>query len=151
LPRNNRVIDIMDLPPARQRTDPNVRPTSASEPLEGESESNIYFRDSNYRPSNEIASPGVTVQHIGSPSSNTYRGTLGYSQTHRRWCLDLDPQRAPEGIEARRILLADDLLLSGLERGDYVEIEGRLEPSDASSVEFPVVKALNVLQFRKGR
>lgn len=142
----------MDLPPAPRQTDPNVRPTSAAEPVQGESGNNIYFRDSNYRPSNEVASPGVTTaQPSGSAAAGVYRGTLGYSEAHRRWCLDLDPEKMPEGIEARRILLADDLLLSGLERGDYVEMEGRLEPSDAPASEFPVVKALNVLQFRKGR
>ena len=176
----------MELPPARKQSDPRVRPTSATAPLsqdrEGRESGGIYFRtggaSSNAESGNaprhttttrrittgHATTRHTTTRHLEQPARSVFRGTLDYSETHRRWYVDLDP--APTGgstesgnteddnakgggaINAEAILLADDLLLSGLKRGDYVELEGRIEKPASLPSDLPIVKTLGVLNFR---
>ena len=155
LPRNRQVIDIMDLPPAKKRNDPNVRPTSAVSPLSGSSnkggaKSGIYFRD-NTNPvgTSRQTTHTTTAQRPNGSTTGIFHGTLNYSEPHRRWCVELDPSPdAGNAVDARKILLADDVLLSGLERGNYVKLEGRIEDPGNATDGLPVVKTLKVLDFR---
>jgi hypothetical protein len=65
------------------------------------------------------------------PEYRWLRGKLEYSQLQRRWKLRYIPVDGETDAFGGSVVLADDSVLSGCERGDFVEVHGRLgNPQD---------------------
>jgi hypothetical protein len=104
-------IDIMDLPPVVKSDSTSASGPSAREPAEStESPSaaalrNNYARGDNYE---------------------TLRGRLEFSQVDRRWKLRYVPIDGQTDQYGGSVILSDPNVLRGCERGDFVEVRGKL-------------------------
>jgi hypothetical protein len=141
------VIDIMDLPPkgssrssglgsARASTavhrDPAVRPASATmaepsanrqAPADGQSQ-NPYPRRLPKADKPVDFTPSAKYGHADNHS--WLKGRLEYSQARRRWKLRYIPIDGQADRFGGSVILQKTSLLSGYERGNYVEVKGRL-------------------------
>ena len=144
------VIDIMDLPPKTSATesaiqnghtlsdtnvhhDPAVRLASAT----------FVETDSQPQESPYSASSPQSNKPISFTAENKYehaddysclKGRLEYSQARRRWKLRYIPIDGEPDRFGGSVILQNTSLLSGYERGDYVELKGRLyENADAET------------------
>ena len=137
----DKVIDIMDLPPkgsggfsstgaAKASTamhrDPAVRPASATtfEPLPGERETNPYSR--RLPESNKPISFTPSAKYGHADDHSWLKGRLEYSQARRRWKLRYIPIDGEADRFGGSVILRKTSLLSGYERGESVELKGRL-------------------------
>jgi len=159
LPSN--VIDIMDLPPKRTGSSSvapsGVRsnnspygagtiPAGASTPV---------HRDSSVRQASAISEVGnpysgrrpqankpVSFADSTQPATSRYghaenhvwlKGRLEYSQARRLWKLRYIPIDGQADQFGGSVILRKTSLISGFERGDYVQVNGRLLENTASS------------------
>jgi hypothetical protein len=119
---SGKVIDIMDLPD---------KGTSAGKPA---------VRDSSVRPASGTSPAGAAVgadkpisfdepAQYGHDAGYTWlRGRLEYSQIDKRWKLRYIPIEADTDQYGGSVVLSDTSLLGGLERGNCVEVHGKLLP-----------------------
>ena len=137
----DKVIDIMDLPPkglggfsstgsAKASTavhrDPAVRLASAttSQPPPGKQATNPYPR--RLPESNKPISFTPSAKYGHADDHSWLKGRIEYSQARRRWKLRYIPIDGETDRFGGSVILRKTSLLSGYERGDCVEVKGRL-------------------------
>lgn len=118
-------VNIMDLPPSNSQSSTVQRPSgvvlaSATEDVGisktmGGSAAGRYGYDAKYQ---------------------WLQGKLEYSQVERTWRLRYIPVDGTTDTYGGSVTLAQTAKLSGLERGDFVEVHGRLVPPQAGSKTF---------------
>ena len=120
LPGSDKVIDIMDLPD------------------KGTSAGRRAVRDGDVRPASGTSLAGATVggnkpisfaqpARYGHDAAYAWlRGRLEYSEIDRRWKLRYIPIDGQTDQYGGSVVLGDTSLLTGLERGDFVEVRGKL-------------------------
>jgi hypothetical protein len=127
MPRPTASIDIMDLPPAGSRAEApgswsdGVRFASAAEPSSGGS--------------GVVAASGIDEAATGAPPSpyafdpeyRWLRGRLEYSPLDRRWRLRYIPADGQPDAFGGSLVLLDTSLLAGCQRGEFLEVRGRLD------------------------
>jgi hypothetical protein len=130
----------MDLPEAETSTsagrpssrDGGVRPAAALEQIGPSSrqpgQSGVVRAD-------HVESFSPTVRYGYDPQYGWLRGRLEYSQVDRRWKLRYIPIDGETDDFGGSVVLADTALLSGYERGQWVEVRGSLgeTPTDDRS------------------
>lgn len=139
---SSRVIEIGDLPDPgtraarRRHVDPRVQPTSGTVPTGA-----VRSATAASRPATETAArsrvsasprPGVTspaLRYGHDPAYAWLRGRLEYSDIAKRWKLRYIPIDGQIDQYGGSVVLGDTSLLSGLERGDCVEVHGKLLPN----------------------
>ncbi|MEA1951184.1 MAG: hypothetical protein U9N87_07355 [Planctomycetota bacterium] len=135
------VIDIMDLPPKRTGTrSAGSGSTGTPTRAPGRASTDVH-RD----PSVQLASattdvgnpypsrrpqadkPFKDASRYGHAGDHDWlKGRLEYSQAQRRWKLRYIPIDGQTDQYGGSVILRKSSLLSGFERGDYVEVNGRL-------------------------
>jgi len=65
------------------------------------------------------------------PGYGWLRGRLEYSQADRRWKLRYIPVEGATDNFGGSVVIANPAAISGYERGDFVEIRGRLKSADS--------------------
>ncbi len=137
----SRPIDIMDLPPVDKsksagakhptektppRSDAGIRLISATGPVVALQEA------SNVIPAGGGApkfAPRSDYSH--NATYERLQGKLEYSQLDRRWKLRYIPVDGETDKYGGSVILSDPTVLRGCERGDFIEVEGRLGPQDS--------------------
>ncbi len=136
-----RAVDIMDLPKAGERSISGISPasggsgfrmvaaTAPSEASSGESDSGKVAP----AVASSVSKAGAGAAAFAPPSHYSYdpdyqwlRGKLEYSQIDRRWKLRYIPLDGETDEFGGSVVLPDASLLSGCERGDFVELRGQL-------------------------
>lgn len=138
LPSSDGVINIMDLPPAGAANQPRANPGSAEIVLASATE---VVEDS---PSASSVAPNGSgsdsfsrrARHGHAPDYGWLRGRLEYSQIDRRWKLRYIPIDGDTDDFGGSVLISNPSTLSGCERGDYVEIHGRLDTAGVDQQHF---------------
>jgi len=141
---NRRVVDIMDLPkpdtPGTASKIPSAAPpggfrlvsgtTTAS--TESPASSGVSAASQTSAGDEEDSTKQFTPHsnYGHDPAYGRLRGKLEYSQIDRRWKLRYIPIDGKTDKYGGSVVLADPALLSGCERGDFVEISGRLGGQD---------------------
>lgn len=126
-------IDIMDLPTTRRGTPIGSRqqPSDAGGVRLASATSQPGDRHSNPQPT-PAAGPqpaALLSSHARygyDPQYQWLRGKLEYSQIDRRWKLRYIPIDGATDQFGGSVVLSDKTLLAGCERGDFVEVRGRL-------------------------
>ncbi len=150
----NNVVDIMDLPPKRAGTSSaspsskppygsGLRPSGASTPVDpspsvrlvsATSDANNPYPRRLPQADKPIGfTPSPRYGHAG--DHGWLNGRLEYSQVNRRWKLRYIPIDGQVDRFGGSVVLRKSSLLSGFERGDYVEVNGRLG-EDATSGDY---------------
>jgi len=76
------------------------------------------------------ADPAAQGRYGYDPKYQWLRGRLEYSQIDRRWKLRYIPIDGQTDRYGGSVILADEKLLAGCERGDFVEVQGRVGKHD---------------------
>jgi hypothetical protein len=134
------MTDIADLPepgstsrsePSAQRDEPlpTIQLTFAPEESAGSAvQPAVAFEPTRGKP--EVFAP--TSRYDYDPQYKWIRGKLEYSQIARQWKLRYIPIDGETDQFGGSVILSDTSLLSGYERGDFVEVHGRLESTSAT-------------------
>ncbi|MBN2290943.1 MAG: hypothetical protein JXM70_00875 [Pirellulales bacterium] len=77
------------------------------------------------------------------------KGKLEYSQAHHRWKLRYIPIDGQTDQYGGSVILRKSSLLSGFERGDYVEVNGRLVENSAASDYAPEYELTQIRRIAK--
>ena len=135
-------VKITDLPPARQLTSAargqsasraaGVRPVSGSDGPNDSAE--------------VTAAVDFTSQggYGHDPDYSRLRGKLEYSQIDRRWKLRYIPVDGTTDRFGGSVVLSDPKVLTGCERGDFVEVQGRLGPKGADDGYAPTYEVTRI-------
>jgi hypothetical protein len=134
----SRPIDIMDLPPAgspRTTQAPErlggVRLASNSEALDGRQSTTI--GPGKGEATNSTNGSGTSSSLAGrygyDPHYRWLKGRLEYSQIERRWKLRYIPIDGRTDEFGGSVVLSNPSALSGYERGEFVEVHGKLGPA----------------------
>ncbi len=140
-------VKITDLPPARQLTSTarrqsasragGVRPVSGSDGPNDSAEVTAAV---------EFTSQG---RYGHDPDYSRLRGKLEYSQIDQRWKLRYIPVDGTTDQFGGSVVLSDPKVLTGCERGDFVEVRGRLGskgPDDGYAPTYEVTRIKRVGQ-----
>ncbi|HBO43310.1 MAG TPA: hypothetical protein DD670_05135 [Planctomycetaceae bacterium] len=140
----NSVIDLRDLPDrgsraaSRARIDGNVRLASSTVAIAGQGSSVVQPRSTFATPTDATRTSDVRPAIKSLPSRYEHdpeyawlRGRLEYSEVDRRWKLRYIPINDETDQFGGSVVLADSSLLSGLQKGDFVEVRGRLVTDEA--------------------
>jgi hypothetical protein len=138
LPTSDGAVEITDLPPAgrsasaTRATPPgdghNVRPVSGvEEPADSAVEAAVgVSAGAADRTSASEFAPRATYGY--DPAYGWLRGKLEYSQIDRRWKLRYIPVDGETDKFGGSVVLPGAKALAGCERGDFIEVRGRLGP-----------------------
>ncbi len=145
-PKTSVAIDIMDLPAAgaspsrnaasKDSTASGFRLVSATEPIISDSTADFVQPTSAASHSTtktvEDTPTGFTPQpnYGHNPDYKQLRGKLEYSQIDRRWKLRYIPIDGRTDRYGGSVVLTDTSLLSGCERGDFIEVHGQIGRHD---------------------
>ncbi len=89
------------------------------------------------------------ASHGHAPDYSWIRGRLEYSQMERHWKLRYIPIDGESDEFGGSVVLADRALLSGHERGDFVEVRGKIgEPSAEANGFAPTYEATEVRKLK---
>jgi hypothetical protein len=77
-----------------------------------------------------------TSRYDYDPQYKWIRGRLEYSQIARQWKLRYIPIDGETDQFGGSVILSDTSLLSGYERGDFVEVHGQLESASPTDSEY---------------
>jgi len=149
--RPTRVVNIADLPPHRAAAGA-ARPTiaaggaasrtgggafrlvSATEPVEA-------------TPSSTSSAEFTPAAHYGYETSYQWlRGRLEFSQIDQRWKLRYVPVDGETDDYGGSVVLTDEAKLAGCERGDFVEVRGRVATGAGSSTGFSPLYEISELK-----
>jgi len=141
---DGQVVDITELPPvnrgamvSRAQTTPSQPAASSPAAASGGTGRLVSAERAPGVPS--TAAAAVYEQPAGPSSQSLYghdpqykwlRGRLEYSQLDRRWKLRYIPIDGQTDRFGGSVILPDEKLLAGCERGDFVEVHGRLGKHD---------------------
>ena len=151
-----RAIDIMDLPKAGEQPVGSGSPASgargfrmvgATEPVEasGVGDSGEVAPAIASKAATAGAAEFAPRSHYGyDPDYQWLRGKLEYSQIDRRWKLRYIPLDGETDEFGGSVVLPDASVLSGCERGDFVEIRGQLGTQNAEKEFAPIYRATEV-------
>ena len=137
-------IDIMDLPPAESSRSSlsrgnsgKVRFASAIEEVTESATPSVQESGSRVakRRVSDLVSSSSRTRYAHDPQYRWLRGRLEYSETARRWKLRYIPVEGRTDEYGGSIVVANPSRLSGYERGQFVEIEGRLGPAPQGDAE----------------
>jgi hypothetical protein len=141
--RSAQSIDIIDLPETRGRSPQSigkqpaessgVRPASATVPVSQSVSDSLTPSKATSRQGTSFASAN---RYSHDPHYRWLRGSLEYSQIDKRWKLRYIPIDGTSDAYGGSVVLADDALLSGYERGDFVEVRGRIGPKPDSGDDY---------------
>ena len=134
-------VDIMDLPPAGSSTPyrgsqstagaGDVQLVSATEETDGPATGSP--RDPRSSPAPTAGSSAASTPppslYGHDPNYAWLRGKLEYSQLERGWRLRYVPAEGQADQYGGSVVLSDAKLLAGYERGDFVEVLGKLTPA----------------------
>jgi len=148
-----RAIDIMDLPEASKASGSSASASGSSASASGEGgfrlvsgsepEDSSAAVDSDPRPVDSSETPGAST---GTSTGAAYghdadyrwlRGKLEYSQIDRCWKLRYIPVDSATDKFGGSVVLDDPSKLSGLERGDFVEVQGSVGSAAEKGVYAP--------------
>lgn len=133
-----RPVDIMDLPPARSTSssEPSansdgIRLVSGIEEVGDPAASSTQKSGSSTttRRAGGLGTSSPRARYAHDPEYQWLRGRLEYSQTARRWKLRYIPVEGTTDEFGGSVVLANPSQLSGYERGQFVEVHGRLGPA----------------------
>ncbi len=134
-----RVINIMDLPKAGtsasiggERTSPNREGFQlvSSTQSPGDSSGVVAAAGSSAHSDDDAAEFAPRASYGYASDYAWVRGKLEYSQIDRRWKLRYIPVDGKTDKYGGSIILADAAMLTGSERGDFVEVRGQVGPQD---------------------
>ena len=143
MPAAQRAVEITDLPRAG-------RVTSATRPGSASPGSGFRLVSGTDKPTDSAGvTPAVAFSATTSDGTSTgeftsrenyghdpeyrwLRGKLEYSQIDRRWKLRYIPVHSAADRYGGSVVLPDPKVLSGCERGDFVEVRGQLRPQGPS-------------------
>jgi len=138
-----RPIDIMDLPPA---SDSAVRQVSAAFEIKDPVDRNV--RTSPQNLTSELSTPPSL--YGCDPQYGWLRGRLEYSQIDHQWKLRYIPIDGVTDQYGGSVILGNTTMLSGYERGDFVEVRGTLASTNPDSRTFsPTFEIRTIKPLRK--
>ena len=138
-----RSIDIMDLPDSNRRSTPD---RAAVEPKSRRNGFRLVSaNDGDTDPNQVVAAVASSQGNVASTLQGRYghdpdyrrlRGKLEHSQVDGCWKLRYIPIDGATDDYGGSVVLPDESLLSGMERGDFVEVRGKIGKRDAASQGF---------------
>jgi len=126
------VIDIMDLPAAGASREPTGTHGADAFRLVSDTASSDAGQTAGSRSAGSTAQDDTFTPRARYGHAPTYgwlRGRLEYSQIDRRWKLRYIPIDGATDDFGGSVVIADASVLSGYERGDFVEVHGTLGPT----------------------
>jgi hypothetical protein len=148
-------VEITDLPPTG-------RVTSAAQPRSAAGGSGVRLASAVEQPDDSAAvaaavevsdepAEGTSVADSASPANYGHdpeyrwlRGKLEYSQIDRHWKLRYIPIDGATDGYGGSVILPDPKLLTGCQRGDFIEVQGQLGPKAAKDSYAPTYQAAKV-------
>ena len=148
--------DIMDLPRASTSRSPdNTRSTSPSSGFrlvsgtdEPDGSSPVAAAVGTSTPASEVS---ARARYGHGPAYEWLRGRLEYSQIDRRWKLRYIPVDGKTDEYGGSVVVSDSSKLTGCERGDFVEVRGRVGEEAPKKGYAPTYEVAEVQHLAKDR
>jgi len=141
----SRSIDIMDLPKADSSASSRT-PASTRTAFSGETFRLVARSEQSGRQTG-ADNPAAEGKYGHAPDYRWLRGRLEYSQIDRRWKVRYLPTDWRPDDYGGSVVLSNTSLLSGMERGDFVEVRGRLGIARPGGSNAPVYEAAEVARL----